>query len=67
MLGGALVKLKHSLVLLIFCLRQDFARGKPRGGQMIVFEDEESYVSSDKDFKVIKLPLKRAYNYRNYI
>ncbi|WP_029406882.1 glutamine--fructose-6-phosphate transaminase (isomerizing) [Thiomicrorhabdus sp. Milos-T2] len=35
-------------------LKSNLQEVKARGGQMIVFEDEESDVSSDKDFKVVK-------------
>lgn len=35
-------------------LKSNLQEVKARGGQMIVFEDEESGVSSDKDFKVVK-------------
>jgi glucosamine--fructose-6-phosphate aminotransferase (isomerizing) len=35
-------------------LKSNLQEVKARGGQMIVFEDEESDISSDKEFKVIK-------------
>jgi glucosamine--fructose-6-phosphate aminotransferase (isomerizing) len=35
-------------------LKSNLQEVKARGGQMIVFEDEESDVSSEKDFKVVK-------------
>ncbi|WEJ63129.1 glutamine--fructose-6-phosphate transaminase (isomerizing) [Thiomicrorhabdus lithotrophica] len=35
-------------------LKSNLQEVKARGGQMIVFEDEESGVSSDKEFKVVK-------------
>ncbi|WP_321324743.1 glutamine--fructose-6-phosphate transaminase (isomerizing) [Thiomicrorhabdus sp.] len=35
-------------------LKSNLQEVKARGGQMIVFEDEESDISSDKDFKVVK-------------
>jgi len=35
-------------------LKSNLQEVKARGGEMIVFEDEESDVSSDKDFKVVK-------------
>ena len=35
-------------------LKSNLQEVKARGGQMIVFEDEESNLSSEKDFKVVK-------------
>jgi len=35
-------------------LKSNLQEVKARGGQMIIFEDEESDISSDKDFKVVK-------------
>jgi len=35
-------------------LKSNIQEVKARGGQMIIFEDEESDISSDKDFKVVK-------------
>jgi glucosamine--fructose-6-phosphate aminotransferase (isomerizing) len=35
-------------------LKSNLQEVKARGGEMIVFEDEESDISSDKDFKVVK-------------
>ncbi|BCN92690.1 glutamine--fructose-6-phosphate aminotransferase [isomerizing] [Thiomicrorhabdus immobilis] len=35
-------------------LKSNLQEVKARGGQMIVFEDEESDISSDKEFKVVK-------------
>lgn len=35
-------------------LKSNLQEVKARGGQMIVFEDEESDISSEKDFKVVK-------------